>query len=109
MRIRPTRRTLALAAALALAVIVGVALVPNLRGRDQGASPVVLNRIAQKNDRAAAEAAAQMRAKSEASATAADSVQAARERGRAEAQATLARFDNSEAGRRDVEPATAGN
>ena len=109
MRIRPTPRTLAVAAALALAVIVGVTLAPNLRGDDRGASPLVLNRIAQKNDRAAAEAAAQMRAKSEASATAADSVQAARDRGRAEAQATLARFDNSEAGRRDLEPGTAGN
>lgn len=109
MRIRPTRRTLAVAAVLALAVIVGVALVPNLRGDDRGASPVVLNRIAQKNDQAAAEAAARMRTDSEASATAADSVRAARERGRAEAQATVARFDNSEAGRRDLEPATAGN
>jgi len=76
---------LAGAGALALAVIVGVALVPNLRGENQGASPVVLNRIAQKNDQAAAAAAAQMRSKSEASAAAADSVQAAQERGRAEA------------------------
>ncbi|HYI64615.1 MAG TPA: hypothetical protein VEW71_06995 [Allosphingosinicella sp.] len=109
MRIRPTRGMLAGAAALALAVIVGVTLVPNLRGEDRGASPLVLNRIAQKNDQAAAAAAAQMRSKSEASAAAVDSLQAAQERGRADAQESLARFDDSEAGRPDAAPAKAGN
>jgi hypothetical protein len=100
MRRRVSRRTLACGGlALALAVAVGVSLAPNLRGDPAGASPATLRRIAQKNDRAAMEAGARMRAKSEASAEAADALLAAEERGRSQADATLARFDNQEGGR----------
>jgi hypothetical protein len=83
---------------LALAVAVGVTLAPNLRADAPGASPATLKRIAQKNDRAAREAGARMRAESEAAARATDALRAAQERGRAKAEATLARFDSEEAG-----------
>ena len=91
-------------AALAVAAIVGVALAPNLRADSSGASPAALKRIAQKNDRAAMEAAARMRDKSRASAAAADRLRAAEERGRAESRAMLARYEASEAGRNALAP-----
>jgi len=78
-------------AALVAAVIAGIALVPDLRADPPGTSPTVLKRIAQKNDRAAMEAAARMRARSRAAAAAADGRLAAEERGRAHAEAMLAR------------------
>ncbi len=93
MRRRRTRTLAAGAAGLVAAAIAGVALVPDLRADAPGASPATLTRIAQKNDRAAMEAAAQMRDKSRASAAAADRIRAAEERGRAEADAIVARFD----------------
>jgi hypothetical protein len=98
VRRRLPRRALVGGLALALAVVVGVTLVPNLRADAPGASPATLKHIAQKNDRAAREAGARMRADSEASARATDALRAAQERGRAKAEATLARFDNEEAG-----------
>lgn len=93
------RRTLAVGAGvLVVAVLAGMALVPDFGADSSGASPTVLKRIAQKNDRAALEAAAQMREKSRVSAAAADRRLAAEERGRARAEATLARYETSEAG-----------
>lgn len=76
--------------ALALAVAIGASLAPNLRGDPPGASPATLKRIAQKNDRAAMEAGARMRAESEAAARATDALRAAQERGRAKADEILA-------------------
>lgn len=93
--------------ALLVALVVGIALVPDLRPGGSGASPTVLNRIERKNQRAATEAAAQMRAESRASAQAAESMRAAQERGRAEADAMIARFDNAEPGANKAAPATA--
>ena len=104
MRRRLSRRGLAVGVALlAVAGVTGVVLAPDLggSGSERGAPPAALNRIAQKNDRAATEAAERLRARSEASAKAADSMRAASERGRAEAEETLARFENSEANRTD--------
>ena len=98
MRPRVSRRALAGGGlALALAVIVGVSLAPNLRGDSPGASPAALKRIGQKNERAAVEAGATMRAESRSAAEATDSLRAAQERGRAKADATLARSTNEEA------------
>ena len=96
---RRTRTLAAGAGALVVAIVVGMALVPDLGASSSGASPTVLKRIAQKNDRAAMEAAAQMREKSRLSADAADRRLAAEERGRASAEAMLARSEASEAGR----------
>lgn len=109
MKRRISGRTLAGGGlALMVAVIAGVALVPNLRGNPPGASAATLNRIAQKNERAAIDAAAQMRTESRTTAEATDSMRAAQERGRADADATLARFDNEESGPpRRADPPTA--
>jgi hypothetical protein len=94
-------------ALLLVAAIAGVALVPNLRADPPGASPATLNRIAGKNERAAIEAAAQLRDESRTTAQAADSIRAAQERGRARADATLARFDDAEARTRPAARPTA--
>jgi hypothetical protein len=91
-----SRRALAGGLALIAAVIAGVALVPDLRADPDGAPPAVLNRIAQKNDRATVEAAAHMRVQSHVTTEAAESMRAAQERGRNEADAILARFDGNE-------------
>ncbi|HYN45245.1 MAG TPA: hypothetical protein VES64_00985 [Allosphingosinicella sp.] len=102
---RFSRRTLAGGGfALVVALIVGVSLVPDLRSGGS-ASPAALKRIERKNDRAATEAAAQMRSESQVSTRAAESLRAAQERGRAEADATLARFDNEAAGANRSAPA----
>ena len=85
--------------ALGFALILGLSFAPDLGENKAGAvPPAALSRIAQKNDRAAIEAAARMRANSAASAEAADALQDARERGIAEANATLARFSGDEPG-----------
>lgn len=97
MKRRLSGRALAIGLGLTVAVIAGAALVPNLRADAPGASPAALRGIALKNDRAAAEAAARMRDESRATAEATDSLRAAGERGRAEADAMLARSDNEEA------------
>lgn len=83
--------------ALVVALAVGVSLAPDLGPGGPGATPTVLNRIERKNDRAAMEAAAQMRADSLAGTRAAESLRAAQERGRADAEAAIARFDNEAA------------
>lgn len=100
MKRRISGRTLAGGGlALMVAAIAGVAVVPNLRGDPPSASAATLNRIAQKNERAAIDAAAQMRTESRNTAEATDTLRAAQERGRADADATLARFENEESGR----------
>ena len=83
---------------LLLALVVGVSLAPNLRSGASGASPAVLNRIARKNEAAAIEAAAQMRAESRVTTQAAESMLAGEPRGAAEANSTLARSDKEAAG-----------
>jgi hypothetical protein len=70
------RRALAAGAFVVAALVAGLALVPDLGADRTGASPATLSRIAQKNDRAATEAAAKLRAESRASAQAADRVAA---------------------------------
>jgi hypothetical protein len=61
-------------------VVIGLSVVPDFGNEANGGlPPAALNHIATKNERAAAEAAAQLRARSEASAAAADSLLAARE------------------------------
>ena len=80
-RLGLSRRGLAGGLALLAALVVGAALAPDLSPEASGAPPAVLNRIAQKNERAASEAAARMRAESEATARAVDSRRAAAERG----------------------------
>ena len=102
MRRRIPRRMLAGAGvALLVAVTAGLTLAPDLSDASGAAPPTVLNRIAKKNDRAARDAAARMRAQSRAQAEQADALRAAEERGRVQAEAMLARFENSEAGRDD--------
>lgn len=99
-RVTPVRRLFAGGGvALVVAVIAGVAIAPELGGAstNEGAPPSTLNRIAQKNDRAAVEAAARMRAQSRLQAERADALRAAEESGRAKAEAMLARFDDNEA------------
>jgi hypothetical protein len=91
MRPRTARTLVGGGAALTVAVVAGLALAPDLRADSSGVSPNVLKRIAQKNDRAAMEAAAQMRERSRLAAAAADSRLAAEERGRAQAERMLAR------------------
>lgn len=83
---------------LVVAVIAGVAITPDLGGAstNEGAPPSTLNRIAQKNDRAAVEAAARMREQSRLQAERADALRAAEESGRAKADEMLARFDDNE-------------
>jgi hypothetical protein len=96
----PARRLMAGSVAiLVFAAIAGIAIAPDLGGAstNNGAPPAALNRIAQKNDRAAVEAAARMREDSRREAERADALRSARERGRAEADAALARFDDNEA------------
>ena len=84
----------ALVVAIALSVTVG-----RLRGSSEGVSPAQLERIVAKNRDAAREAAAVQRARSAVSAEAADKAVELREaeaRGTAQADATLARFDNGD-------------
>jgi len=76
---RGPRTALAAGAFVVVALVAGLALVPDLGGDRTGASPATLSRIAQKNDRAATEAAAKLRAESRASAQAADRAVAAQE------------------------------
>ncbi len=81
--------------ALFLVAILAVTLMPDLGSNSARAlPPAELNRIARKNDNAAMDAAAELRARSAATAEAADRRQAARERGEVAANATLARSGN---------------
>jgi hypothetical protein len=83
--------------ALLLVAILGFTLMPDLGGNSARAlPPAELNRIARKNDNAAMDAAAELRARSAATAEAADRRQDARERGEAAANAALARSGNGE-------------
>lgn len=70
---RRSRRTqMVIGGGLLAAVAIGLALSAQRLSSDNPASPAVLNRIAAKNDEAAATAAARMKSESEASAAAAD-------------------------------------
>jgi len=81
--------------ALLLVAILAVTLMPDLGGNSARAlPPAELNRIARKNDNAAMEAAAEMRARSAATAEAADRRQDARERGEPASNATPAHSGN---------------
>lgn len=85
--------------AVLVAVVLVVTLMPDLSGNEARAlAPADLNRIATKNDNAAMSAAAQLRARSAATARAADQLQDAQDRGAAAADATIARFANEEPG-----------
>lgn len=85
--------------ALLLVAILAVSLMPDLGSNSARAlPPAELNRIARKNDNAAFEAAAELRARSAATAEAADRRQDALDRGEAAANATLARFSNEDPG-----------
>lgn len=79
---RGTRLRYVAAGLLALFVVAAVLSVLPDFGADasSGLPPTALNQIARRNDRAAAEAAAGLRARSEASARAADNMRAARDR-----------------------------
>jgi len=79
MRRRLSGRALAGGVALFIAAAAGIALAPSLRGDPPSASPAVLHRIAEKNDRAAVEAAAELREKSRNAAEATDALRAANE------------------------------
>jgi hypothetical protein len=83
--------------ALFLVAILAVTMMPDLGSNSARAlPPAELNRIARKNDNAAMDAAAELRARSAATAEAADRRQDARERGEAAANSTLARFGNED-------------
>jgi hypothetical protein len=76
-------RYLAAAAIVLIAIVAGMSIIPNLGGgANGGLPPTALNQIARRNDLAAAEAAASLRAKSEATARAADSIRDAEDRAR---------------------------
>ena len=66
---------------LIAAALVGIAMSNRTSSATEPAPPAVLERIAEKNDDAAAEAAASMKAKSEATAAAADARQRAEDEG----------------------------
>lgn len=83
--------------ALVVGVLLVVTLMPDFGGNEARAlAPADLNRIATKNENAAMGAAQQMRARSAATARAADQLQDAQDRGAAAADATIARFANEE-------------
>ena len=94
MRSRRTIRRRYVAAAFLgfFAIVIGVSFLPDLIGGGDSASlpPTALNQIARRNDIAAAEAAANLRARSEASARAADNMREARDRAREQAEAAQA-------------------
>lgn len=85
--------------ALLVGILLVVTLMPDFGGNEARAlAPADLNRIATKNENAAMSAAAQLRARSAATAQAADQLQDAQDRGAAAANATIARFANEEPG-----------
>jgi type II secretory pathway component PulM len=91
--------------ALLVGILLVVTLMPDLSGNEARAlAPADLNRIATKNENAAMSAAAQLRARSAATAQAADQLQDAQDRGAAAADATIARFAN-DSGANRVAPA----
>jgi len=93
--------------ALFVAALLVVTLVPDFGSNSARALPALyLNRIATKNDNAAMSAAAEMRARSAATARAADGRQDAQDRGAAAADATLARLPNEERGTNLTAPPT---
>jgi hypothetical protein len=101
MRFHKVRKRTLLGGGIALfvAVILVATLMPDFGGNSARALPPAdLNRIARKNDNAAMDAAAELRARSAATAEAADRRQDAEERGAAVANATIARFGNEEPG-----------
>lgn len=101
----PRRAWFAGGLVLGLALILGFTFAPDLGGNSARAvPPAALSRIALKNDRAAIESAARMRANSAAHADAVDSMRAAEERGAAAANESLERFSQDEAGRGDIGP-----
>jgi hypothetical protein len=92
-RIVTPRRIIGGSVGLALAAVLGLSLAPDVRANASGAPPSTLNHIAAANQRAAAVASAQLRDRSAASAAAADSLRAAEERGRDQAEADMRRAD----------------
>lgn len=78
---------------LVTAIAIGLIVAPDMRSDGSGASPVALNRIAQKNARAADSASAEMIAKSRAAAAAADALRSAQEAEAARDDARLARLE----------------
>jgi hypothetical protein len=92
--------------ALLVGVLLVVTLMPDLSGNEARAlAPADLNRIATKNENAAMSAAAQLRARSAATARAADQLQDAQDRGSAAADATIASFANEDPGANRAAPA----
>lgn len=79
MKRRLTGRALAGGVALLVAGAAGIALVPKLRGDPPSASAETLRRMAERNDRAAIEASAQLRDKSRDAAEATDALRSANE------------------------------
>ncbi len=79
-----------------LLALVLVVLAGRLAQPPPGLPPAALEKIADKNRAAAAQAAAVQRAESAASVNAAEGIREAQDRGRAEAEATIARFDDDE-------------
>ena len=99
MRSRKVRKRALLGGGLALvvAVLLVATLMPDFGSNSAHALPPAdLNKIARKNNNAAMEAAAELRARSAATAEAVDRRQDAEDRGTAAANATLARFANEE-------------
>ena len=84
-------RYLAAAALVLIAMVAGISFIPDLgAGTGDGLPPTALNQIARRNDLAAAEGAASLRAKSEATARAADSIRDAEDHARERNQAAAA-------------------
>jgi hypothetical protein len=79
MKRRLSGRALAGGVALMIAVAVGIAFAPKLIADPPSASPETLRRMAEKNERAAIEAAADLRDKSRDAAEATDALRAANE------------------------------
>ena len=97
---RSRNRWLAIAAGLFGLLMIALVLPPLFRSEPTPASPAELQDIAERNEKAALEAALVMRQQSEASARASDAaLSRAEDRGKAEAEDAIREFDANESER----------
>jgi hypothetical protein len=95
-RLRPPLRLIAAGALALLAMLIVALSVNRYRAPPPPAAPAALDRIAEKNRRAAIVVAARQRAEAAANRNAANGLIEAQQRGEAAADATLARFPDGD-------------